>query len=113
PSSFLVRHAEHSFLHHCRFHRAGARHRRNNRQEHGARSSWATAASDLAQMGVESARRTGNFSAASQTVTSSLFSYALWTALDLEPGRRHSKRNPASKGSVIASWDHPLGDPRE
>ena len=70
PSSFLVRHAEHSFLHHCRFHRAGARRRRNDRQEHGARSSWAAAQSNLAEMGVESAGRTGNFSAASPTVTS-------------------------------------------
>ena len=93
PSPFLVRHAQHSLLHHCRFHRAGARHRRNNRQEHGARSSWATAASDLAQMGVESTRRTGNFSASSPTVTYSLFLYAILTAPDLEPGRRHSTRN--------------------
>ena len=72
PSSFLVRHAEHSFLHHCRFHRAGAQHRRNDRQEHGARCSWTAAQSNLAEMGVEPARRTGNFSAASRTVSSSL-----------------------------------------
>ena len=44
-------------------------HRGNDRQERRARSSWAAAQSNLAEMGVEPARRTGDFSAASQTVT--------------------------------------------
>ena len=96
PSSFLVRHAEHSFLHRCRFHRAGARHRRNDRQEHGARSSWAAAQSNLAEMGVESARRTGDFSAASQTVTYLLFSCAISAA-------RHRFGFP--RNSLVFPWN--------
>src|SRR5208283_1195783 len=66
PFLFLVRHAEHPLLHHRRFHRPGGRNRRDHRPERRARPPRRPAATRLAELGVEPARRTGRVPAASQ-----------------------------------------------
>jgi hypothetical protein len=64
----LVRHAEHPCLHDRRFHRAGARCWRNDRQERRARSQWPAAQANLLAMGVEFVGRSGDFSPAPQAL---------------------------------------------